>query len=384
MAKVKMENIVKKFGDKVVLNNINIDIADGELLVFVGPSGCGKTTAMRCISGLEEVTSGKIYIGDTVVNNMQAKDRDVAMVFQNYALYPYMNVYDNIAFGLRARKILSDKQDPKSRMRKYHAEEIDERVKKAAKMLEIPDLLDRKPSELSGGQMQRVAMGRAIVREPQVYMMDEPLSNLDAKLRAHMRTELKRLQIELGVTTIYVTHDQAEAMTLGDRVAVMYDGVFQQIGTPEEVYDRPVNKFVSGFIGSPEMNFISGKLEINGEFTFSNESFKISIPQKTAEIVQQRATNIDDLIFGIRPEDLEDKEFALKADSEAVTARVLVRENYGSDIFLNTLIGGNVLISARVNTKTEARVGKDIDLIFDLDKIHFFDGKTEKNLTLSV
>lgn len=379
-----MENIVKKFGDKVVLNSINIDIADGELLVFVGPSGCGKTTAMRCISGLEEVTSGKIYIGDTVVNNMQAKDRDVAMVFQNYALYPYMKVYDNIAFGLRARKILSDKQNPKSPMRKYRAEEIDERVKKAAKMLEISDLLNRKPSELSGGQMQRVAMGRAIVREPQVYMMDEPLSNLDAKLRAHMRTELKRLQIELGVTTIYVTHDQAEAMTLGDRVAVMYDGIFQQIGTPEEVYDRPVNKFVGGFIGSPEMNFISGKLEINGEFIFSNESFKISIPQKTAEIVQQRTTNIDDLIFGIRPEDLEDKEFALKADSEAVTARVLVRENYGSDIFLNTLIGGNVLISARVNTKTEARVGKDIDLIFDLDKIHFFDIKTEKNLTLSV
>ena len=219
MARVKMEDVVKQFDDNTVLRSINIDIKDKELVVFVGPSGCGKSTAMRCVSGLEEVTSGKIFIGDKMVNTVPPKDRDVAMVFQNYALYPHMSVYDNIAFGLKARKMLIEGED---RPRKLTKEEIDEKVKKAVEILKIPELLDRKPSQLSGGQMQRVAMGRAIVREPQLFLMDEPLSNLDAKLRAHMRTELKRLQIDLGVTTIYVTHDQAEAMALGDRVAVRH------------------------------------------------------------------------------------------------------------------------------------------------------------------
>ena len=347
--------------------------------MFVGPSGCGKSTAMRCIAGLEEVTSGKMYIGDEVVNTIPAKDRDIAMVFQNYALYPHMNVYDNIAFGLRARKVIMDKEDPKAKPRKYRAEEIDGRVKKAVKILKIEDLLKRKPAELSGGQQQRVAMGRAIVREPKVFMMDEPLSNLDAKLRTHMRTELKRIQIDLGVTTIYVTHDQAEAMTLGDRIAVMNDCIFQQIGTPEEVYDSPVNLFVAGFIGSPAMNFINGRLEGS---SFVSESFQISLPASIVSKTKERSSDLSDIILGIRPEDIEDREFALKKLDEAtIQAEVLVRENYGSDIFLNTQIG-TILVNARVNTSTKAIIGGTIDLVFDTDKIHIFDSQTEKNLTI--
>ena len=277
MAEIKVENVTKIFDEKTVLNNININIGDKELLVFVGPSGCGKSTAMRCVAGLEEVTSGKIYIDDKLVNNLPAKDRDIAFIFQNYALYPHMNVYDNISFGLRARKVLIDKDDPKAKPRKFRTDEIDKKVKETAKILGIEDLLNRKPSELSGGQQQRVAMGRAIIRQPKVFLMDEPLSNLDAKLRTYMRTELKKLQIKLSVTTIYVTHDQAEAMTLGDRIAVMYGGIFQQIGTPEEVYDRPVNQFVAGFIGSPSMNFFDGKIKDN---SFVTESFTVALSDK--------------------------------------------------------------------------------------------------------
>ncbi|MHA1974482.1 MAG: ABC transporter ATP-binding protein [Candidatus Hodarchaeales archaeon] len=382
MARVKMENVIKRFGEKLVLSDINIDIADKELVVFVGPSGCGKSTAMRCVAGLEEVTSGKIYIGDRVVNTTPAKDRDVAMVFQNYALYPHMNVYENIAFGLKARKILVDnKGDPNAKPRKLRPDEIDEKVKKAARILKIEELLKRKPKELSGGQQQRVAMGRAIVREPKVFLMDEPLSNLDAKLRTHMRTELKRLQIDLGVTTIYVTHDQAEAMTLGDRIAVMFNGVFQQIGTPEEVYDRPVNKFVAGFIGSPSMNFVIGRVQ-EGAFVAASGDFGISLPEHFIRRLESEATDMNNLIMGIRPEDIEDEEFALKKEADmTVEAEVLVRENYGSDIYLNTKIGGS-LVNARVNTGTKARVGETIKLVFDMEKIHIFDGKTEKNLTI--
>lgn len=377
-----MENVVKKFGENLVLDNINIDIKDKELVVFVGPSGCGKTTAMRCVAGLEEVTSGTVIIGDRVVNTIPPKDRDVAMVFQNYALYPHMNVFDNIAFGLRARKVPVDKNDPKSKRRKHSGKEITEKVKEATEILQIENLLKRKPTELSGGQMQRVAMGRAIVREPQVFLMDEPLSNLDAKLRTHMRTELKRLQLDLGVTTIYVTHDQAEAMTLGDRIAVMYDGIFQQIGTPEEVYDNPVNKFVAGFIGSPPMNFIPGKLELEGSPAFISEAFSIGLPEVIRNSVKNKATSTDNLILGVRPEDIEDREFALKKIDEAmIEGKVLVRENYGSDIFLN-LQAGNIFFNARVNTGTKAKVGNTVNLVLNLDKIHIFDGETEKNLTI--
>ncbi len=379
MAQVKMKNVVKQFSEKLVLDNINIDIADKELVVFVGPSGCGKSTAMRCVAGLEEVTSGVVYIDEKVVNTVPAKDRDIAMVFQNYALYPHMNVRDNIGFGLKARKILVDKDDPKAVPRKLRHAEVEAKVQRAAEILKIPDLLERKPSELSGGQQQRVAMGRAIVREPKVFLMDEPLSNLDAKLRAHMRTELKRLQIELGVTTIYVTHDQAEAMTLGDRIACMNDGIFQQIGTPEEVYDKPVNKFVAGFIGSPSMNFISGKLE--GD-TFVTSAFSLDLPTDMATKVIKNATNPDEVVLGIRPEDIEDREFALNPSSaNTVSVKVMVRENYGSDIFLAVNVD-SIDFNARVNTGTKARVGTDFDLVFDMSRIHIFDGSTEENLTI--
>ena len=380
MARVLMNDVIKKFGDNIVLTNINIDIADKEMVVFVGPSGCGKTTAMRCVAGLEEVSSGKVFIGDRLVNNVPPKDRDIAMVFQNYALYPHMKVFDNIAFGLRARKIPVDPKDPNSKLRKMTNKEIEEKVHEAARILQIENLLRRKPSELSGGQMQRVAMGRAIVREPQVFLMDEPLSNLDAKLRTHMRTELRRLQIELGVTTIYVTHDQAEAMTLGDRIAVMNDGVFQQIGTPEVVYNKPVNKFVAGFIGSPPMNFLPGKLELREKPIFITESVNFEIPEKLANMVKEKAQSLDNLILGIRPEDFEDSEFTLKKDDGAtITAEVKVRENHGSDIFLNTLIG-NTTLQARVTTGTSAQVGKTIELVLNFAKVHIFDGETEMNL----
>ncbi len=380
MARVLMDDVIKKFGDNIVLTNINIDIADKEMVVFVGPSGCGKTTAMRCVAGLEEVSSGNVFIGDRLVNNVPPKDRDIAMVFQNYALYPHMKVFDNIAFGLRARKIPVDPKDPNSKLRKMTNKEIEEKVHEAVRILQIENLLGRKPSELSGGQMQRVAMGRAIVREPQVFLMDEPLSNLDAKLRTHMRTELRRLQIELGVTTIYVTHDQAEAMTLGDRIAVMNDGVFQQIGTPEVVYNKPVNKFVAGFIGSPPMNFLPGKLELREKPIFITESVNFEIPENLANMVKEKAKSIDNLILGIRPENIEDSEFTLKKDDGAtITAEVKVRENHGSDIFLNTLIG-NTTLQARVNTGTSAQVGKTIELVLNFAKVHIFDGETEMNL----
>ncbi|MHA1990398.1 MAG: ABC transporter ATP-binding protein [Candidatus Hodarchaeales archaeon] len=379
MAQIKMENVTKQFSDKLVLDNINIDIGDKELVVFVGPSGCGKSTAMRCVAGLEEVSSGKIFIGEKMVNTMPSKDRDIAFIFQNYALYPHMSVYDNIAFGLRARKTLIDVDDPKAKPRKFRKEEIDVKVKNTVKILKIEDLLKRKPSELSGGQQQRVAMGRAIIRQPKVFLMDEPLSNLDAKLRAHMRTELKRLQIELGVTTIYVTHDQAEAMTLGDRIACMYGGVFQQIGTPEEVYDTPVNKFVAGFIGSPSMNFIDGKLD---DSNFVTESFSLRLPDHVVLSVKEGAENVGQITLGIRPEDIEDEQFALNPTNETtVSTKVLVRENYGSDIFLSVATG-DTTFNARVNTGTKARVHDNIGLVFDLNRAHIFDGITEKNLTI--
>jgi multiple sugar transport system ATP-binding protein len=379
MARIKMENVTKRFEDKLVLDNINIDIGNKELVVFVGPSGCGKSTAMRCVAGLEEVTSGKIFIGENVVNVMPAKDRDIAFIFQNYALYPHMSVYDNIAFGLKARKVLVDKNDPKAKPRKFTREEVDKKVKTAVEILKIEELLKRKPSELSGGQQQRVAMGRAIVREPKVFLMDEPLSNLDAKLRSHMRTELKRLQIELGVTTIYVTHDQAEAMTLGDRIACMYGGVFQQVGTPEEVYDAPVNKFVAGFIGSPSMNFIDGKLK---ESTFVTAAFTINLPDLLVSKIQSNSTDPTNITLGIRPEDIEDENFTLNPDkNRTVTVKVMVRENYGSDIFLSVQ-KGSIPFNARVNTDTKANVNQEVNLVFDLNRVHFFDGESEKNITL--
>ena len=379
MAEIKVENVTKIFDEKTVLNNININIGDKELLVFVGPSGCGKSTAMRCVAGLEEVTSGQIYIDDKLVNNLPAKDRDIAFIFQNYALYPHMNVYDNISFGLKARKVLIDKDDPKAKPRKYRADEIDKKVKETSKILGIEDLLNRKPSELSGGQQQRVAMGRAIIREPKVFLMDEPLSNLDAKLRTYMRTELKKLQIKLSVTTIYVTHDQAEAMTLGDRIAVMYGGIFQQIGTPEEVYDRPTNQFVAGFIGSPSMNFFDGKIK---DKSFVTEYFTVALSDKILDKLNQKDFDRDNVILGIRPEDIEDIAFSLNPRNEwTITANVLVKENYGSDIYLS-LEKGDLEFHARVNIESKAEINQEIKLVFNLDRAHIFDKESEKNLTL--
>ena len=379
MAEIKVINLTKIFDEKTVLDNINITIGDKELLVFVGPSGCGKSTAMRCVAGLEEVTSGEIYIDDKLVNHLPAKDRDIAFIFQNYALYPHMNVYDNISFGLRARKVLIDKDDPKAKPRRYRADEIETKVKKTAKILGIEDLLKRKPSELSGGQQQRVAMGRAIIREPKVFLMDEPLSNLDAKLRTYMRTELKKIQINLGVTTIYVTHDQAEAMTLGDRIACMYGGIFQQIGTPEEVYDRPVNKFVAGFIGSPSMNLIDGKIK---DKNFVTEYFTVELPDKIINKLNQQDYDKNDVILGIRPEDIEDIAFSLNQRKEwTVTAKILVKENFGSDLYLSLQIG-KLDFHARVNIESKAEIKQDIQVVFNLDRAHIFDKESEKNLTL--
>ncbi len=346
-----------------VVKDLSMDVKDGEFLVLVGPSGCGKSTTLRMLAGLEEVTSGKIYIGDRLVNDVPPKDRDIAMVFQNYALYPHMNVYDNMAFGLRLRKVPKD--------------EIDKRVKKVASLLGIESLLYRKPKELSGGQRQRVAMGRAIVREPKVFLMDEPLSNLDAKLRVQMRAELQKLHHRLGITTIYVTHDQTEAMTLGHRIALLYDGEIQQLDTPLNMYEKPRNKFVAGFIGSPSMNFVDAHIQEEGEEVYVVASgFKL--PVKSDKIRKYVGKEV---IFGIRPENIYDKEFSKKVPHPWNTfdAMVEVIEPMGSEIILHISIGDDTLV-ARVDAHTKAKIGEKIPLVFDWEKIHIFDKDTEENL----
>src|SRR5512134_1588607 len=291
MARVAFENVVKKYGDVTAVNNLNIDVADKEFLVLVGPSGCGKTTALRCLAGLEEITAGDIKIGDRVVNDIAPKDRDIAMVFQSYALYPHLSVYDNMAFGLKLRKLPKD--------------EIKRRVNEAAEVLGITDFLDRKPRQLSGGQRQRVAVGRAIVREPKVFLFDEPLSNLDAKLRVQMRAEISKLHQRLQTTFIYVTHDQIEAMTMATRIAVINKGKLQQIDTPQNLYDRPANLFVAGFIGSPAMNFFAGKLcKDNGKLAVDTGDFLVHIPDKKAKPYEGCVGK--DIIFGLRPENIFD------------------------------------------------------------------------------
>src|SRR5512134_44961 len=307
MARVAFENVVKKFGDVVAVNNLNIDVADKEFLVLVGPSGCGKTTALRCLAGLEEITDGVIKIGERVVNDIAPKDRDISMFFQSYALYPHLSVYDNMAFGLKLRKV------PK--------EEIKRRVGEAADILGIRDLLERKPRQLSGGQRQRVAVGRAIVREPKVFLFDEPLSNLDAKLRVAMRAEISKLHQRLQTTFIYVTHDQVEAMTMATRIAVINKGKLQQIDTPQHLYDRPDNLFVAGFIGSPAMNFFPAKLQRdNGKLVVDTGDFVVAIPAKKAKPYEAHAGK--DIIFGLRPENIHDVDFVpTNIDSEKVAVR---------------------------------------------------------------
>ncbi len=362
MASVTYEHVTKRFGDVTAVSDLDIHIPDKEFLVFVGPSGCGKTTSLRLLAGLEEVTEGNIYIGDRLVNDVPPKDRDIAMVFQSYALYPHMSVYDNMAFGLKLRKT------PK--------QEVDQRVHEAAQMLGIDALLDRKPKQLSGGQRQRVALGRAIVREPHVFLMDEPLSNLDAKLRVQTRAEISKLHQRLETTFIYVTHDQVEAMTMGTRIAVMRDGVLHQIDSPQVLYDTPANIFVAGFIGSPAMNFVDARLvERDGKVAVDCQDFVLNVPDDKADTYRQHLGK--EIVFGIRPEDLHDPEYAPPGIKEAlVQAKVDVTELMGSEVLVY-LVAEHAQFLGRFDPRTSARVGNTIQVAFGMDRMHIFDKQTE-------
>ena len=362
MAGVTFEHVYKQFGDVVAVNDLTIEVADKEFLVFVGPSGCGKTTSLRLLAGLEEISDGNIYIGDRLVNDVAPKDRNIAMVFQSYALYPHMSVYDNMAFGLKLRKT------PKA--------EIERRVREGAAMLGIQELLDRKPKALSGGQRQRVALGRAIVREPAVFLMDEPLSNLDAKLRVATRAELSKLHQRLETTFIYVTHDQTEAMTMGTRIAVMRDGILQQVDSPQTLYNSPANVFVAGFIGSPAMNFfdvtVTGTKE---EMYLDGGTYRVRVPTNKAQPLYDYLGK--EVVFGIRPEDISDPQFAPPNITGApVQVRIDVTELMGHEIFLYCLTGTKSFI-ARVDPRSTARVGNDIEVLFNMDNMHAFDRDTE-------
>ncbi|MBB4664941.1 ABC transporter ATP-binding protein [Conexibacter arvalis] len=390
MAEVRFDRVSKVYPDGTrAVSSMELEIGDEEFMVLVGPSGCGKTTALRMVAGLEEISEGELRIGERVVNDVPSRDRDIAMVFQSYALYPHLSVYENIAFGLRLKKVPKD--------------EIDRRVRDAASVLDLTEWLKRKPRNLSGGQRQRVAMGRAIVRHPQAFLMDEPLSNLDAKLRVQMRAEIARLQSDLGVTTIYVTHDQIEAMTMGDRVAVMRKGRLQQVATPQELYDRPVNLFVGGFIGSPAMNLVQARLEASdgdGSYAVTVGDQRLSLPQ---ELIAARPALRDwsgrELVLGIRPESLQDA--ALAADAPAdrrLRAHVTLREALGSEVDVHATIaarsaetehvreliedrggletleeGGETTIVGRLAPRTTAAEGETVELAVDTAALHFFD-----------
>ena len=359
MATVNFDHVTKKYGEVVAVDDFNLDIQDGEFMVFVGPSGCGKTTSLRMIAGLEDITTGTLSIGDKVVNDMPPKDRDIAMVFQSYALYPHMSVYDNLAFGLKLRKV--DKK------------EIDRRVKEAAETIQLTNLLTRKPKELSGGQRQRVALGRAIVREPAVFLMDEPLSNLDAKLRVQTRAEIARLHQRLETTIVYVTHDQVEAMTMGQRIAVMSQAKLQQVGSPQELYDHPLNKFVAGFIGSPAMNFFPVTLDGTGEGArLKGAGVEIPLPAAFREGVG--ATTGRDFIVGVRPEHLDVAE--VPGEYATTQSKADVVEYLGNEELLHIEVAG-VDIVAVVSAERGVRPGDVVTLHFPLDKIHLFDAATE-------
>lgn len=366
MASVILKNVYKRYdGGVTAVSDFNLDIEDKEFIILVGPSGCGKSTTLRMIAGLEEISEGELYIGDRLVNDVAPKDRDIAMVFQNYALYPHMTVFDNMAFGLKLRKTPKD--------------EIKRRVLEAAKILDIEHLLDRKPKALSGGQRQRVALGRAMVREPKVFLLDEPLSNLDAKLRVQMRTEISKLHQRLGTTFIYVTHDQTEAMTMGTRIVVMKDGFIQQVDTPTALYDRPCNLFVAGFIGSPQMNFINTKVEKRGEeihLLFGKEDIKL--PDGKAKKLEGTDYIGKEVIMGIRPENIHDEAVFLESMPDSVVeASIEVTEMLGAETYLYMILEG-VNVTARVNPRTKARPGDVIKVALDTNKIHLFDKETER------
>jgi multiple sugar transport system ATP-binding protein len=363
MASITYEHVWKRFGDVVAVQDLDITIEDKEFLVFVGPSGCGKSTSLRMLAGLEEISEGTIMIGDRVVNDVPPKDRNIAMVFQSYALYPHMSVYDNMAFGLKLRKT------PKA--------EIDRRVKEAGGILGIENLLDRKPKQLSGGQRQRVALGRAIVREPAVFLMDEPLSNLDAKLRVQTRAEISKLHQRLETTFIYVTHDQTEAMTMGSRICVLRDGLMMQIDSPQKLYDHPNNVFVAGFIGSPAMNFFDVTLvEQDGNVYVDGGTFRLKLPPEKLDAARPYVGQ--QVIFGTRPEDIHDREFVPPGiRAEPMTATVDVTELMGNEIFVYLLIGQKQFIS-RMDPRTSARVGNQMDIAVNMDNIHLFDHDTEE------
>lgn len=365
MAKVTFKNVNKIYpGNVAAVESFNLEIEDKEFVVLVGPSGCGKSTTLRMVAGLEEITEGEIYIGDRIVNDVPPKDRDIAMVFQNYALYPHMTVYDNMAFGLKIKKLPKD--------------EIDKKVRGAAKKLGIENLLDRKPKALSGGQRQRVALGRAIVRNPKVFLMDEPLSNLDAKLRVQTRTEIIKLHNELETTFIYVTHDQTEAMTMGDRIVIMKDGIMQQAASPQEVYENPVNIFVAGFIGSPQMNFIDAKIVGDVDdcrLVFGNST--ISLPPGKSKVIKEKGYLGKEVILGIRPEDIHDELAFINASQDSVVkAKVDVTEMMGSETFLYLIIEG-YQVTAKVDSRNKSKMGDVINIAFDKNKIYLFDKETE-------
>ena len=365
MADLQLKSIYKRYaGGVTAVSDFSIDIADNDFIILVGPSGCGKSTTLRMIAGLEEISEGELYIDGKLMNDVAPKDRDIAMVFQNYALYPHMTVFENMAFGLKLRKTPKD--------------EIKKRVTEAAKILDIEHLLDRKPKALSGGQRQRVAMGRAIVRNPKVFLMDEPLSNLDAKLRVAMRTEIKKLHQRLQTTFIYVTHDQTEAMTMGSRIVVMKDGIVQQIDSPSKLYNEPVNMFVAGFIGSPQMNFINATLTQKDDgvyFVFGNQSVKL--PDGKASKPELKAYIGKEVVLGIRPEDMHDDEGYISTAANAVVdANVEVTEMLGAETYLYLLIEGTPF-TARVNQRSTAGANDTIKIAFDMNKIHIFDKDTE-------
>ena len=363
MASVTYDHVTKRFGDVLAVNDLDIQIEDKEFLVLVGPSGCGKSTALRLLAGLEDISEGRIMIGDQVVNDVAPKDRDIAMVFQSYALYPHMSVFDNMAFGLKLRKTPRD--------------EIKRRVEEAANLLGIGNLLDRKPRQLSGGQRQRVAVGRAIVREPKVFLFDEPLSNLDAKLRVETRANISKLHQQLQTTFIYVTHDQVEAMTMATRIAVMNAGLLQQIDTPQNLYDYPDNLFVAGFIGSPAMNFFPATVEReDGKLVVNADSFRVKIPEAKAGTYEPYVGKR--VVFGLRPEDIHNPEFAPpNIDAHPVETQVDVTELMGNEIFVYLKSGEHAFV-ARVDPRTRVHMGDEIQMVFNMDNMHIFDRETEQ------